>query len=71
MEFMKKVEILVRVLQFMKKGSDFSREVLKGVDINNQKCRVYDNTLKQQVNILRRRFDNASAQVLYFAKCIF
>ena len=36
----------------MKKGSDYSREVLKFVKISSKKCWVYDNSQKKVVKRL-------------------
>ena len=35
------------VLQFIKKGGDYSREVLEFVKLSSQKCWVYDNSKKK------------------------
>ena len=44
----KNIDFSKEVLKFMKKGSDYGKEVLKFVEINNQKCWVYDNSQKRK-----------------------
>ena len=54
----------------MKKGSDYSREVLKFVKLSSHKCWVYDNSQNRMV-ILRGVFEGRFSQTLYFAIVIF
>ena len=44
-------------MQFMKKGSDYSREVLNFVKLSSQKCWVYDNSQKKMVETLGKMIE--------------